>query len=522
LKNPLHLVVIFSIVLGIASYANAQINTAEILLEKGIKEFKEENYEEALVFFEMAYKKSPKDPRITSYLGIVHREMQNYSQAVKFFKETLALDPKAADIKFFLADTLIGMGSYEEALVVADAAVRENIRPAQSYYLKGLILLKLKRNDEAVTAFKKSKELDPALKQQADFQIATVYMQEKEFKQAKEIFKGLITIDPSSDWALFSKDLLEAIEKMPPPYRVVLGVGVQYDTNVLGNPIDESLVDITTQQDWKKIYSLLGEYTVYSKGPWNIKASYSLNITQHKKSDYPKKDSDEKVFSQDSVSQTFSIMPSYNTETSITSLLLSYNHLEVDYFKYKESFTVNPSFTFIIKGNNLGQVFFRYRKDEYAWDYNKRKYGSYLSIYEDRDAHNLALGLGYIYTFKQGHGLFNVKVEGDINDAQGKNWDYTGVKASAGLLYPFIDNKLKVNLFSEVYRQNYHNKHSVYGNIPRNTRKDDNYTVQTTLTYNIMKPVDISVGYSYLQTNSNIAVYEYRKNLYTVSMEYRF
>lgn len=489
------------------------------LLEKGIAEFKAENYEEALTFFERAYKEKPNDPRITSYLGLTHREMQNYSEAVRFFKETLNLDPKAADVKFLLSEMLLGMGNYEEALSVIEDAIKEGVRTAQSNYLKGLILLKMKKNAEAVEAFKKAKELDPLLTQQADFQIAAVYVQEKEFKKAKEAFKGLITVDPASDWALFSKDYLEAIEKMPPPYRFILGFGLQYDDNVLGTPLSEALVDIAKQEDWKRIYSLLGEYTVYEKGPWNIKTSYALNVTQHFEKDYTKKNQRDKVFSQDTVSHTFSIMPSYNTETSVTSLLLSYNYLEVDYTKYKQSFTVSPSYTFIIKGNNnLGQVFFKYRDDEFNFKWNKKKFGAYQHKAEDRDANYFSLGVGYIYTFAKGSGLFNVRLEGDINDADGPNWDYKGMKASAGLLYPFINNKLKANIFGEFYHQDFSNMHSIY----RKERRDDTYTAQAALTYNIMKPLDITVGYTHIKSDSNISVYEYKKNLYTVNLEYRF
>lgn len=516
MKKGIFLLSVFFLIMPCVLFAG------EDFFEKGIAEFKAENYEEALTFFERAYKENPNDPRITSYLGLTHREMQNYQDAVRFFRETMNLDPKAADVKFLLADVLYSIGSYEEALNIIEAAINEGIRPAQSSYLKGLILLKLKKNKEAVEAFKKAKDLDPSLTQQADFQIATVYVQEREFKKAKEAFKGLITVDPTSDWALFSKDYLDAIEKMPPPYRLILGVGLQYDDNVLANPIDESLVDITKQEDWKRIYSLLGEYTVYTKGPWNIKASYALNIAQHFEKDYPKRNGGEKIFSQDTISHTFSIMPSYNTETGVTGLLLSYNYLEVDYIKYKQSFTISPSYTFIIKGNNLGQVFFKFRRDEFNFQYNKRKFGAYLSKEEDRDASYFSLGVGYIYTFKKGNGMFNARLEGDINDADGSNWDYAGVKVSSGLLYPFIDNKFRANIYGEVYRQNYSNVHSVYRNIPRNTRKDDNYTVQTSLTYNIMNPLDISVGYTYMKTISNIAVYEYKKNLYTLSLEYRF
>ena len=490
----------------------------EDFFEKGIAEFKAENYEEALAFFERAYKEKPNDPRITSYLGLTHREMQNFSEAVRFFKETLKLDPKAAEVKFLLADVLYSMGSYEEALNIIEAAINEGIRPAQSHYLKGLILLKLKKNDKAIEAFKKAKELDPSLTQQADFQIATAYVQEREFKKAETAFKGLITVDPTSDWALFSKDYLEALEKIPPRYRLNIGVGLQYDDNVLTNPIDESLVDIERKKDWKRIFSLFGEYTFYERGPWNMKASYSLNIAQHNKNNYTRKNGIDKAFSLDTVSHTISIMPSYNTEKSVTSLLLSYNYLEVDYIKYRQSLTFNPSYTFVIKGNHLGQVFLKYRKDEFDREWNNRKFGGYQSQEEDRDADNLSGGAGYFYTFSKGYGLFNIRAEAEYNDADGANWDYAGVKGSTGLLYPFINNKLKANIYLEAYHQRYQNSHTIY----KMQRRDDILTAQASLTYTVLKPVDMTIGYAHIKDNSNIKVYKYRKNLYTVNLEYRF
>jgi len=497
---------------------SASVYAADNFLEKGIAEFKNENYEEALEFFEKGYKENPIDARITFFLGLTHREMQNYSDAVRFFRQTLILDPEAAEVKFLLADVLFGMGKYKEALDAVEYAIKKGVRSGQSNYLKGMILLKLKKPAEAIQAFNKAKKLEPSLKQQADFQIASAYLQEKKFKKAKEIFKGLLTVDPTSDWALFSKDYLEAIEKIPPPYRINIGVGLQYDDNVLTNPIDESLVDIERKKDWKRIYSLFGEYTFYEKGPWNMKASYSLNIAQHNKSNYTKKNEIDKVFSLDTVSHTFSIMPSYNTEKSIASLLLSYNYLEVDYIKYEQSFTFNPSYTFVIKGNHLGQVFLKHRKDEFDRGWNYRKFGGYQSQEEDRDANNLSGGTGYFYTFSKGYGLFNIRAEAEYNDADGANWDYAGVKGATGLLYPFFDNKLRANIYLEAYHQRYQNSHTIY----RIQRRDDTITAQASLTYVVLKPMDITMGYAHIKDNSNIKVYKYKKNIYTISLEYRF
>ncbi|MEW6408825.1 MAG: hypothetical protein AB1488_01765 [Nitrospirota bacterium] len=211
-------------------------------------------------------------------------------------------------------------------------------------------------------------------------------------------------------------------------------------------------------------------------------------------------------------------MPSYNTEKSITSLLLSYNYLAIDYIRYKQAFTINPSFTFLIKGNHLGQALLKYKREEFDRAFSGRKFGSYPSQAEDRDAHYSSVGLGYLYTFSKGDGLFNARLEGDVNDTDGINWDYTGVKTSAGLLYPFFNNKFKVNIFSEMHNQNFSKMHTIY----RKKRRDDTYTIQTSLTYSIIKPMDISIGYTHIKNDSNITIYEYKRNLYTSNLEYRF
>ena len=496
----------------------ADIYAAENYLEKGIAEFNAENYEESVVLFEKAYKENPKDPKITFYLGRSHSEVQNYGEAVRFFRETLNLDPKAADPKFFLAEALYNSGNQEEALQTVEGAIRDGVRPSQSYYLKGQILLKMKKNSEAVEAFSKAKQLDPSLGQQADFQIATAYAQGKEFKKAEDVFRGLITADPNSDWALFSKDYLNAIERAVPSYRLNLGVGFQYDDNVLAIPIVQGIVDVERQEDWKKIFSLFGEYTFYSRGPWNMKGAYSLNITQHNESDYPRTTPGQRVFSLDTVSNTISLAPSYNTEKSSTGLLLSYSSLEVDYSGYIQTFTVSPSHTFVIKGDHLGQVFIRYRKVEHDFDWVRKKLGSSSVQEEDRDANNFSAGAGYFYLFSGNKGLVNINLEAEDNNADGANWDYVAIKTSAGILYPFFDNRLKASLFADLYYQDFSHDNTLFGN----ERRDATYTVQAALTYAIIRQMDISLGYAHVRDDSNIGVYDFRKNLYTVNVEYRF
>lgn len=486
--------------------------------ERGVAEFNAENYEEALVLFEEAYKDIKTDPKITTYIGRTHREMQNFPEAVRFFKETLKLDKKVGDSSFLLADVLFNTREYEEALTMVDTALGEGIRLPESNHLRGQILSKLKRNSEAIEAFEKAKSLDPMLSQPAEFQIALVYLDEKKFKKAKEVFNGLITIDPTSDWALFSKEYLEAIGRVKPSYRLNLSAGIQYDDNVLAIPIDQSLIGIKKQGDWKGVFSLFGEYTLYQGTSWSTRASYSLYATRHSQRSYPK-DNGGVVFSQDTTNHTISIMPSRGTTRGVSSIILSYSYLEIASVPYMFTFAVNPSYTFIINDNQLGQLSLKYKKQDQDQEFFQRKFGSHTAREEERGADNYSGGVAYIYKFAEGNGLVNMRLEGELNDDEyGSNWAYRAVRGSGGLLYPFPNNRVRANLYLEVYNQAFSNINSLYG-IRRN---DITTVVQPSLTYPVTKSLDLNMEYAYINDYSNISVYRYIKNLYTGKVVFRF
>ena len=486
--------------------------------ESGVTEFNAENYEEALLLFEDAYKETTSDQQIISYLGLTHRELQNLPEAVRFFKEAIRLEPNAGDANFLLADVLYNIGDLEEALDVVETALIEGVRLAESNYLKGKILLKLKKGGEAVEAFNEAKSLDPALAQQADFQIALVYLDEKEFKKAEALFKGLITIDPTSNWALFSKDYLEAIERMQPPYRLNLSAGVQYDDNVLALPTDYvQFGGMQKKGDWKGVFSLFGEYTFLERGAWNTKASYSLNAIKHSQGSY-KKDTGGEIFSQDTVNHTLAVMPSYNTERSVTGIMFSYSYFQLASELYMQTIGVNPSYTFLMNGNHLGQFSLRYRKQDQDLDFYQKKYGALPPEAEERSANNYAGGIGYIYTFSNNNSLINLKLEAELNDASGSDWDYNGIRASGAFLYPFANNRVKANAYMEFYKQAYSNKNSIY----HMDRNDQTSTIQPSLTYVLTKSSDINLEYTYIHDDATIDVYNYIKNLYTVNLVLRW
>lgn len=487
-------------------------------LERGIAEFREDRLEEALALFEEALKERPDDPNVLLNIGMVQRELQNQDAAIAAFERVLAIRPEADTARRYLADMLLSKGKSSEAQAVLQPALQRRAQPYGEFvFLNGLILAKLGKTDEAMTAFIDAKALDSRLGQQADFQIATLQVAKKDYSAAQKSFRGLITQDPNSHWALFSEDYLQALEKMPPKWRLIFGTGLQYDDNVFAIPDNPALVDTDRKADWKSVSYWLGEATVFESGPFNLKASYGGNYSRYFHKNYEKREPGQTIFSLDTINHTVSLMPSYNTQSSVSSLLLSYAYWSVDYTTYQQTLTVSPSHTFVLADNHLGQVMLRYRKTDSTFDWSVKKFGRSPDPSEDRDSNNYAAGLGYFFTFLDGNALLSVRAEFDKNDADGRNWDYTGYKASAGLLIPIVKNAVKFNLYGEYYYQQYDHDNTMYGI----KRRDETWLIQPTLTFELSKNVDFNIGYAYISEHSNIAVYKYNKNLFTFGLEFK-
>lgn len=484
--------------------------------DEGMRQYRAENYEEALELLEKAYAENPYDHRVSNSLGMLHRELQNYNEAIRYYKECLSLSPENSRSRLVLADLLNITGSYDEALASADQAISAGAPQAEASLLKGRILLNLNRNREAVAALEKAKELNPELASQADFQIASVYYQQREYDKAAGIFRGLATTDPSSDWALLAKDYIKAIESAKPEKRLVAGIGVQFDDNAIAVPIDSSVVNIDKQEDWKRLFYILGEYAFDTKGRWTTRAAYSFNLAQFGQSDYDMIGGGQ-IFSQDTMSHSFSLLPSYTDGNGTLSFLINYSYLGIDYHKYSETFSVTPSYTIKLNEKRFAKVFVKVKKNEQDASFNLEKFGNYPIAAEDRDAMNLSAGLECLRLIDNGRGIFNLRLEAEDNNSDGDNWDYRAVRASGGISLP-VAAKAKGSLYAEIYHQEYSNTNSIYGI----DRKDSVLTIQPSLEISFSKPLDLILSYTFIRDDSNIAVYEYEKNVYAATLEYEF
>jgi hypothetical protein len=75
-----------------------------------------------------------------------------------------------------------------------------------------------------------------------------------------------------------------------------------------------------------------------------------------------------------------------------------------------------------------------------------------------------------------------------------------------------------VTASGEVFWQHYDHRHTVFDVV----RRDKTYTGSAGLIWEIVKGLSVNLQYSHTRADSNIAVYDYKRNVYNVGVEYTF
>lgn len=503
---------------------------AENPLEKGIKEFNEENYEEALQYLQDARKIEPTSSSAAFYLGITYKILEDYRSAVPHLRDAVTFTPRIKEALVELIDALYQTDEINEAKSWIDVGEKESISPARIQFLKGLVLLKENKNNEAILAFEKAKALDKTMAQAADFQIANAFIKLGRLKESKSRFQSLIAIDPKSDLAGFAKDYEKAItERLEAerPFRLTLGLGYKYDSNVNARPTTGTIFDnpnldtyVSGQEDLSLYASLKALYIApFSfKKPYNLSLQYSLYLDRYmRRDDY------------NIGQQSLSITPGYNfTRLAFTlPFLFGYINLQRekgnDFLnklawwqdtKYMQNAGINPTIRYMWNDKNIFEISYGFMMNRY---YNTTDNTTPRDPNEDRDGESNSASIGWTYLFKEGNGLVAIRYTYTIMGTDGRNWSYTENRFGLSVLYPLSKN-LKLQLSSEAGFTKYKYDHTTF-NIKR---RNDIFTNSMGLTYSLFKNMDITGQYSYTRDNCNISTYDYDRSTAGISIEYRF
>lgn len=504
--------------------------TANSMLEEGIKQYQAENYEEAIEILEKVRKNDPLSPIAAFFLGMAYKQTIDYKKAAVNLEDALKLNPPVKEALIEYVNILSQLNRLDEANKWIKVAKEQNIAPATVAFLEGTILAKEKKYTEAISSFERAKSIDKSLEQSADYQIGLCYVNAKKYKNARERFKATASYDPNSDLAVYARQYLEAVESnlfYTRPLRFTLGLSGGYDSNVVSKPRQESLSGGIGNPGVSFFSpSLRIEYVPNLESSWLFNAMYSSSATFN----------DNFVHSRDSIAHTFSAIPGYNFGRISLSMLGSYTYFSLrtdsdlspdgnaGYKHYEDYYTFGPITKLMLTEKQILEVFAGYDKKNY--------YNQVITSPESmRDAEGFRAYLSWTW-FYLNNGFINLRYDVGREVTNGIYWDNTANRYSASLVLPILPDELAkktgflyLQLTGSFTAQDYTYPQpytDVDGSAKSSRREDRVYNGSVNLNWDINKNWSCILQYTRTNWDSNIPVYEYTRNLYSIGMEFRF
>lgn len=474
-------------------------------LEQGIALYQRENFDEAQKLLQQARKEDPASTRAAYYLGITQKRLQQYPEAKNNLLDAVTLNPKIKEALPELIEVLYELGETREAGKWIAVAEKGSVRPAQTAFLKGLVLSKEGKNSAAIESFNQAKDLDKGLTQVCDYQIGLAYAKGQSFSDAQRAFEEVIALDPNSDISAYADEYSKALAKRAKydkPLQLTAGFFTEWDTNVVLRPSEtNSASDIGDEGDFREVATAGASYNQKLSDAFRLRYGYDL---------YYANQTDLNDF--DVNSHTFSLAPSYNTRNVSYSIPVQYNMTLVDSNDlFLSSVTVNPQANFKITDRQIGQAGIKFQQKDY--------YSDIVDGSEDRDGFRVAPGLGWFYLLPEDKGSFGLRYEFDVDNTDGQNWDYVGHRITPSFQFPVPRvAKLKCTLAADLFTQSFRHNNIFFNE----KREDQSYTLSSLLSYELTSNLDLQFRYTYVDHKSNIPIYEYDRHVFSTGVVAKF
>jgi tetratricopeptide (TPR) repeat protein len=483
-------------------------------LKEGVAQYNQENYEEAITVLTRARAEDPSSAEAAFYLGMAYRQTNDIQNAYKQFEDAVNLKPLSDNAVLELIEASTLLDKLDTARKWIAVAEEHKVYPARVAFLKGTLLAKQAKYDEAVAAFEKCKQLDPTYTQSADFQIGVCLMNQRKYAQARDRFQSAVTMDPLSDMASYARRYQDAAEQwryIERPLRLTIGVTGQYDSNYrtlaeVYNGAPAAFNDYLESQDKRSLAMqnvVRLDFVPILPGPFVFNASYAAMNTLHQRYGTDN----------DTFANSFTLAPGLNFGSFAVNLVGNYTHnlkREESYGRYSESASVGPLIRYLLSRDHILEASAAFTKKNFFRPVNNPEL-------EDQTSSGMDSSLSWFWFFKE-NAIFNVKFGYTRDNADGIHYSNEGYRTSVNLIYPLWD-ALRLQLGGDIYFQDYKNENSFFDNT---VRRDRNYTGTVGLTWSVFKHVDLIAQYMYTRVNSNIYAYDYKRDIYSLGMELKF
>ena len=513
--------------------AAAQQSEADVFVAQAILAYDARKYDEALALLKDALALDPKNVEALYYTGLVLMAQQKTEQAVEVLEKARALAPRDLSILFLLGVAYFALERYDQAEGPLTPVFNERPQTEGIGYYVGLIRYRKKDYQGALKAFRAETSKNPNIQQLVRFYsgltLAILGLPEQavaEVDAALRLQTGSALTGPAER----IRDSLASARDSERRFHADVRLGFLYDSNVAvvpqpsHDPTAESIRRRKTATSGE-IAALRLEYAWLRTGPWESTVTYSFFQTYNNR------------------------LPDFNVQNHLVAGALSYraaigsmpfqvgtqyswDYLSLGNDDFLQRHTATLFGTLVENQGNLTTVLGRFQnKDFYASP------GQLLD--EDRDARNWMIGLTHVFRFAQDKHYIRVGYQFDYEKADGRNFTYAGNRFLAGGQYtlPWGSTRLKYDF--DLHQRHYLHANTLLPVVNPGTREREDFEqnhvvrVEQVLAANIGPasigcaptapcPLTLAAEYQRTVADSNLAVYSYNRNVWSLTLSWQY
>jgi tetratricopeptide (TPR) repeat protein len=507
---------------------HAQTTEADVYVAQAILDFDDKRYEEALRNLQEALKREPDHVEALYYTGVVYMAQRRPADAVPYLRRAAQKSPTDPSIGFQLGLALFAQQQYDEAEPVLERVFKADPTLDGLGYYVGFVRYRKQDYRGALSAFRAGRTTDPQLQQLTRFytglalaQLGLPAQASAEVEQALRLAPGSALTGPAERL----RDTIRAAAERGRRFSAEARVGFLYDDNVIVRPDPNSreplvgLLRDTRHDSSGELFGLQLSYIWWQTESWESSIGYSFFGTYN--NDLP----------------SFNIMDHLATasltyKTAVADmptqigLQYAWDLLYLDDDEFLRRHTATLSGLLVESDRHLTQGFFRYQNKEF-FELRPQPVPD-----EFRDADNYTVGILHMLRFAQDRHLVRGGYQFDVEDAQGRNYSYRGHRFLVGVQYTLPWYGIRLYYDFDLHLRDYLHKNSVLPTYAPGTRsrydEEFNNTVRADLPFagptlwGSATRMTLSASYQNTIANSNIELFDYTRNVYSLSLSWSY
>jgi tetratricopeptide (TPR) repeat protein len=498
--------------------AAAQPTEADVYVAEGIVALDDKRYADALRSFQTALAREPGHVEALYYSGVAYMGLDRPKDAIPLLEQARAKSRDVA-IAFQLGLAYFAAKDFRRAEPLLEEAYASEPQLSSLGYYVGFLRYQREDYQGALQAFRAGRTDDPNIAQLTRIYTGLALAQLGLPSQAQAEVEQALRLQPASPLtgpAERVRDAIVTTSRTNRRFRLDLRAGFFYDDNASVEPdAKDNDPDVVALREGRRhttgeLFSLRAEYDWFRSGPWTSTLGYSFFTTY---------DNDLPSFNIRDHTGTLSL--SHRTTLAGLPLLAGVAYA-FDYVTLgdKELVQRNSGSAYAVlleSSRHLTNVLGRVDVKQYS---ETRP----LTRDEFQDGVNWLVGVTHVVRFAADRHYVKAGYQFDVEDTDGRNYQYHGHRFLAGAGYTLPWKQIRLSYDFDLHYRDYTRTNTVYPLNREESRERSDREYTNVARVDVPLPQDFSITLEYVGkiARSNIAVFEYTRNVYTIYVNWLY